>query len=143
MVYITLPTGCAKWTSVFDLKNVLESWKACLRPRPYYKRTLIWLCIGIFCVEIFVIVSWVLYYHLVRNLPRNRIQFFEMTQALIETPTWLTSSNTSAWHILTIDIPFDFWSPCSEVSFIAQDKNNYRTGTDNTLPIKMGRVSRT
>ena len=50
-------TGCAKWTSVFDLKNVMESWKACLRPRPYYKRTLIWLCIGIFCVEIFVIVS--------------------------------------------------------------------------------------
>merc|ERR1712227_550815 len=50
-------TNCQKYLSVFDLKNVLESWQACLKPRPYYKRTLIWLCIGIFCVEIFVIMD--------------------------------------------------------------------------------------
>ena len=50
-------TKCQKYMSVFDLKNLKESWKACLKPRPYYKRTLIWLCIGIFLVEMFVIVS--------------------------------------------------------------------------------------
>ena len=50
-------TNFQKYISVFDFKNLKESWKACLKPRPYHKRTLIWLCIGIFLVEMFVIVS--------------------------------------------------------------------------------------
>ena len=59
---IEVNTKCQKCLSIFDPKTILGTWKACIKPRPYYKRALLWLCISTFLVQIFISVSWMIFF---------------------------------------------------------------------------------
>ena len=53
-------TKCQKCLSIFDPNTILGSWKACIKPRPDNKRALLWLCISIFLMQMFIFVSFIL-----------------------------------------------------------------------------------
>ena len=51
------PEGKSKFQtclSFFDPKTILESWKTCVKRRPYHKRTMLWLSISICCLQTIV-----------------------------------------------------------------------------------------
>ena len=54
---IEVKTKCQECLSIFDPKTILGNWKACIKPRPYNKRALLWLCISIFLMQMFIFVS--------------------------------------------------------------------------------------